>query len=133
MVLIFTTLLLVSIAGIFSVLYLKHREVTTGTLVLGSARPRADRFFHTALFWIERVIPTLARVWSAHALSTALTAVQRAIAAAILYIEQVLARLLAKLRHSTEVHHEAGEASPFLRAIAEHKKALSSERGVLEE
>jgi hypothetical protein len=132
MVLIFIALLLVSIAGISGVLFLKHRELSTGNVVMAGFRPHADRFFHSALFWIERVIPTLARVWSAHVLRGAMSAIQRSIAAAILYIEQVLARVLAKLRRSTEVRHEAGEASPFLRAIAEHKKALSVERSIHE-
>ena len=94
MAFIFLSTLLFSIIGILSLFLLKYWELQTGKMVAGSLRPKTHRFFHTVLFWIERVIPTMVRVYSQQALQAALGFVHRAVAFLVLFTERLLERAL---------------------------------------
>jgi hypothetical protein len=122
MALFFTITLAISILGVCGVLWGKHWELTTGQVLLGSVRPRIDRFFQIVLFWIERVLPLLVRVYSRRAAAAALVALHRAFAWMVLEFERLLERTLHTVRHTTDA--KRGEASAFLREVAEHKKRL---------
>jgi len=124
MVLFFTTTLLVSIAGLAAVLYAKHWELTTGNVLFQGIRPRLSAFFHTVLFWIERVMPDLIRAYSRIGWRLFLKEVHRLSALVVLHTERFLERTLHTIRHTTEVKRGVGQASAFLREVSEHKKKL---------
>lgn len=87
-------------------------------------RPTANRFFHVVLLWIERIIPTLARIYTRRAVRSSLTFAHRGTARLVVKTEKGLERTLHTLRHTTDVRRGMGEASLFLREVAEHKKKL---------
>lgn len=122
------TTFLVSIFGVSSVLFLKYREVTTGHVLFPALRPRLNAFFHTILFWIERVIPDLTRVYSKRFISWIATLLHQGTATGVLHLERVLEKTLHTLRSSTDHRLSRKEASPFLREVAEHKKKLLTAR-----
>lgn len=125
MALFFTTLLIIAIVGMSSLLYLKHWELTTGRLALGSVRPRANHFLRVGLFWLETVLPTLARVYARRGARALMHTLHVASAWIVLKIEQVLERALHMLRHTTDARHlPTTQASAFLREVAEHKRKL---------
>ncbi|MEI7720305.1 MAG: hypothetical protein WCI89_03830 [bacterium] len=123
-----------SILGILTLFALKQWELKTGKVLIGSIRPAVGEFFHTILFWIERVAPALVRTYAQHAAREVLAFVHRAVAFLVIVAEQLLQRLLHLIHHSTDVHRAAtGEASAFLREVAEHKHKLlrSGQRGAV--
>lgn len=124
MVLFFTTTLSVSIIGLVGLIVLKRFELETGHVVFLDFRPRFGSFFEQVLLWAEHILPTLARVWSRRALRAASARVHRGVARLVLFLEHGLERSLHFIRHSTDVRRSAGEASAFLREVAEHKKKL---------
>ena len=128
MVLLFTSGLIVSIVGLVSLLALKYWELSTGRLVAISARPRVSRASRSMLFFFEQVVPALVRVYSRRAWRALLGTAHFVSAWVVLKVEYVLEHTLQKLRRSTEVRRGTGEASAFLRQVAEHKKKLLSEK-----
>ena len=124
----FISTLVLSILGLTAVLSLKYWELTTGRVVAGSMRPRIDRFFRSVLFWIERVIPTLLRIYVRRAVASALSLIHRVSAELIVHAEHTLEKTLHSLRHTTDVKRGVGEASAFLREVAEHKRKLLNTR-----
>lgn len=130
MVFFFTTTLLISIAGLSLLIGLKHWELQTGAVVGGRIRGPLGSFFHTALLWVERILPTLVRVFFRRALRATIAFVHQASAWAVLWIEWGLEYVLAVLRKATSARHGMGEASVFLREVAEHKRKLLKGRAV---
>ena len=137
MVLFFTIVLYGSILGLASLLVLKHVELTTGKTLLTSVRPRMNGFFHTALFFVEYVLPALmvraVRVLFSIVRTQAKVLLARSIAA----FEHKLEHLLNVVREKTEAPRAGGQASAFLREVAEHKKTLlkrtKKDRTIVEE
>ncbi len=124
MVEIFTATLITSIVGLVLLLSIKHWELKTGSMVGRNVRPSINRFFHVVLLWSERIIPTLIRIYSRRALRSSLSFAHRGTARLVVKAEKGLEKTLHTLRHSTDVRRGMGEASFFLREVAEHKKQL---------
>ena len=124
MALFFTITLVLSSLGLVSLLVLKSYEMRTGRLFMGGLRPGLQRSLHGSVLFIEYILPGLARrgfggVWAA-----ARTVLKNAVARAILFFEGALERMLAFMRDLMQPPRGGGEASAFLREVAEHKKKL---------
>jgi len=129
MVFFFTSTLAVSIVGLSLLLGIKHWELATGSMLGRTFRARAHRYFSAILLWIEHIIPTVIRLYSRWAWRMSLRFIYRSTALLVLRTEKALEHTLHTLRHLTDVRHlpgrgGMGEASVFLREIAEHKKKL---------
>jgi len=125
MVLFFTATLLISCVALVLLLALKQWELSTGRIV-GSAwiRPQLSRYFHAMSVWIERIIPTLVRMYSKILWRAMLRKVHRITALVVMRAERILEKTLHTLRHTTDVRKGMGEASIFLREVSEHKRKL---------
>jgi hypothetical protein len=123
-VLFFTTTLGISTIGLTLLVGIKHWEVTRGRMLARGLRARTHTFFHHIVLWVEHIIPTVARLYSRWAWRRSLSVLHRVSAHAVLRVEHTLERVLHGLRHSTDVKRGMGEASAFLREVAEHKKKL---------
>lgn len=119
------TLLCVSLAGLSAILYAKHWEETHGKLMLSRVRPKAGEMLGVGLNFVERRAPALLRNAALRGYAAARVLVHRGAAWALLYTERMLEKTLHTLRHTTQVRGE-GEASAFLREVAEHKKLLQN-------
>jgi len=126
----FITTLLISILGLSLLLALKHWELRTGAVLGGRMRAPVGNFFHTTLLWLERILPTLIRVFWRRAFRATIAFVHRSSAWAVLWIEWTLEHVLHLLRKTTSTRH-IGEASVFLREVAEHKRKLLKEGRVV--
>ncbi len=126
MVLFFILALALSIAGMAALIGLKRYELSTGHVLFASARPIVGNFFKQALWWVEKVLPALVRVYTIRALRLSKIVLQRALARSILYVEHTLERVHHTVRERTTTVRAPGEASVFLREVAEHKRKLSS-------
>jgi hypothetical protein len=110
-----------------TLLSVKRYELRTNKVFFIQVRPGLGAFFSGALLWLEYVLPALA-AYQARRLYALLRAWLRAgVAWVILATETLLERTLHVLRRKTEVPRH-GEASPFLREVAEHKKKLLQDR-----
>jgi len=123
MVVFLTTLLCVSLAGLSCVLYVKHWEQSSGKLMMSRVRPKAGEVLGVGLNFVERRAPTLVRTAALRGYAVARVLAHRGTAWAVLQAERLLEKTLHTLRHTTAVRNE-GEASAFLREVAEHKKLL---------
>jgi len=123
MVLFLAVLLCVSALGLICLIAVKHWELTTGRVLFSELRPAAARVLGAGLHFVERRAPAalknLARRFYAEARET----LHLAVAWVALRTERLLERLLNTLRHTTHVRGD-GQASAFLREVAEHKKSL---------
>jgi len=128
MVLFFTVLLAISIAGLVSLLALKRWELRTGNILLAGVRPHVSEASHRVLVWIERVLPHLITQLVRRGVNEGRVLIHRGVAYSLLWAEQGLERILANLRGVTERPRSNKEASAFLREIAEHKRQLVSEK-----
>lgn len=124
MVLFFTILLAISIAGLVSMLMVKRWELRTGSMLLAGTRPHVSQASHRFLVWIERVLPHLISQLAQRGAREGRVLVHRGAAYSLLWAEHMLERVLAKLRGVTEQPRSSKEASAFLREIAEHKRQL---------
>ncbi len=124
MVTLLTAVLGISIVGMATILGLKRYELNTGRVLFASARPRLRAFFRGGFFWAERVLPNLVAHESGRAWGMVRAAARTALARGILTIEQWLEQGLRSLRQLSHAPARGGEASPFLREVAEHKKKL---------
>lgn len=124
MVLFLTTLLGLSIVGMAAMLWLKRYELTTGRVVLSGIRPVVGTYLSRVFVWIEKILPALVRSQLSQAGQALRILAQRLIAQSILTFEHALERLLHTVREKTAPTREPGEASAFLREVADHKKKL---------
>ncbi|HUD03043.1 MAG TPA: hypothetical protein VMR46_03480 [Candidatus Paceibacterota bacterium] len=125
MALFFTVTLALSLAGMLFLLAFKRYELTTGKVLFVSGRPAIGNFFKQTLWWIEKVLPALVRVYGRRMVRWCKAALQRALARSILWLEHTLEKVLRTVREKTDAPRAAGEASAFLREVAEHKRKLS--------
>ena len=121
--------LVLSSVGLVTLISIKRYELTTGRVVGAMFRPRASRFFQGISLWIERILPTLVRMYGKLLTRAFLRSVYRVTAHAVLNIERWLERSLYMLRHTTDVRRGMGEASAFLREVSEHKRKLLRAQG----
>ena len=119
----FISVLILSISGMLLMLLIKRWELATGKVVFARARPRVARAVHTSAFVAGTVAPLVARHWGEYTLELAKLLLHRAVAWTVLHTEHVLERVLYVIKHSTTPKRR-GEASEFLREVAEHKKHL---------
>jgi len=125
MALFFTITLALSVAGMLFLLAFKRYELSSGTVIFARGRPAISNFFRQTLWWVEKVLPTLMRAYSRRIMRWCKAALQRAIARSILWVEHTLEKILRSVREKTEAPRTPGEASAFLREVAEHKRKLS--------
>lgn len=110
-----------------TLLSLKRYELRTHRVFFAPARPGLGTFFAGALVWLERVLPALIAREVRRGYAWARAQLRAAIAWGIIATERALERTLYVVRRKTSVPRH-GEASPFLREVAEHKKKLLEDR-----
>ena len=123
----FIILLLVSLAGMVMLMTLKQIELSTGSILFASMRPKVNRFFKTCLIMVERVLPGLVKGGIAQMFLQMRALMQKALAHAILRFEEWLKSMLHLIREKTHPAHARGEASAFLRQVGEYKKQIETE------
>lgn len=123
MVIFFITLLCVSIVGIAAVLSVKQWETSHRKLVLGRVRSKAGEALGVGLNFVEKRAPAIVRTKTSRGYAAALVLLHKGVAWTVLFAERMLEKTLHTLRHTTAARGE-GEASAFLREVAEHKKLL---------
>ena len=123
MVIFLTVLLCVSLVGLSSILYVKHWEETKGRLMMSRVRPRAGEMLGLGLNFVEKRAPALLRDVISRAYAIARSLMHRTAAWSVIHVERMLEKTLHTLRHTTQKRGD-GEASSFLREVAEHKKSL---------
>ncbi len=137
MVLFFIVLLCISVLGLVSLVAIKRWEMNSGRVVMSSVRPTAGALFGSGLHFVERKVPGIVRnaVQRAFVLTKVLS--HRLTALVVLHTERGLERTLETIKHKTGAPAQKGQASEFLREVAQHKKALqdgsAEERAIYEE
>lgn len=124
MAIFFTVTLLVAVVGMSAVVALKRYELRSGRVFFSGARPRLSRFFGGVLIWIEGVLPATAARAARRVFVAGRSAARAAVVWSVLFVEHGLERTLHALRYKTSAPASSGEASPFLREVAEHKRKL---------
>ena len=123
MVTFFSTTLVIAILGLTGLIAAKRRESTTGRVFFSGVRPVAGHLLGKGLHFVERRAPALVRLGFSTLIAAAKTGIRFSVAWVVLRAERLLEKTLHTLRHTTATRGE-GEASPFLREVAEHKKSL---------
>ncbi len=113
----------VSIAGMVSLIAIKRWELNSGRILMAGVRPAAGRVLGAGLHFAERRAPALVKGagWTAYRVLR--RTFHLAVAWVVVHTERGLESVLHTLRHTTATHSD-GEASAFLREVAEHKKSL---------
>lgn len=119
----FLTLFALSATGMLAMLLVRRYEIKNNRLVFARARPKVAQAVETSAFVAGTVVPLVARHWGEFFVEWCKLRIHRATAWCVLWTERVLERVLRTIRHSTAPKAE-GEASEFLREVAEHKKQL---------
>ena len=83
--------------------------------------------------WFERVLPHVLSAQTRRAIHVSRVQTQRWLASTLFMLEQKLEGWLHTLRHLAEGDRPQGEASAFLREVAEHKKQLVEQQRALGE
>ncbi len=120
----FLSTLLISVCGLVTLFGVKYWELRTGGVIFAGLRQKMGWYFSTIALWGERIIPALARIYGRRAWRSMQGYVHQTIARIVVVAEYWLERTLHQLRRTTEVRYAPGEASPFLREVAEHKRKL---------
>ncbi len=121
-------LLCISIVGLVTLLSVKRRELSTGRVMFGGLRPKAGKLLGQGMHFLERQAPAIATESARRAIARGRVASHRVVAWAVLKTERGLESTLQVLRGATQ-ERGAGEASAFLREVAEHKKSLLKRSG----
>jgi hypothetical protein len=118
-----TATLAFSILGLTFLIGFKWWEDKTGRMILPQTRARVGEKIHASVSVAREKVPTLlARIGTAW-FEIVREVFKRVFARALLLSEEALEGTLKHLRR-TERKHRGGEASSFLREVAEHKKQL---------
>jgi hypothetical protein len=128
MVIFFATLLAISILGLTGLLGVRRYEVTTGRVIFANVRPAVGHWLGLMLHFVERVAPATVRFLALKLYRRGSELAHLGTAWSVLYAERLLEQTLRVLRHSTS-HEGGGEASAFLREVAEHKEQLKKSSG----
>ena len=126
MVVFFITLLGVAIVGLSGLLGVRHYELQSDKVILADLRPTLGAWLGALLHFVERVAPAIIRYWATIVYRRVSFEVHRAAAWLVIHTERLLEHTLHTIRHTT-APKEGGEASAFLREVAEHKKQLQEE------
>ncbi len=131
MVLFFCILLAISIVGLASLLSARHYELAKSRVIFANIRPAVGAWLGFGLHFFERVAPALVRHIVIHLYRRGHEVLHRAVASAVIHAERLLEQTLDALRSTTSVRtpQPGGEASAFLREVAEHKKQLQDKAG----
>jgi hypothetical protein len=124
MALFFSITLCLSILGLTTLLGLKRYELKTGRIVFERVRPRVRQVLHDVVLIAQYLLPFLARRVLTNVLVAARVLFLRVIARIALFVEETLHRWLGAVEHMLQPHPSGGQASQFLREIAEHKQSL---------
>jgi hypothetical protein len=127
MALFFSITLGISIVGLILILVLKRIEMRTGRVMLRGARPSVGRLFAGVLFFLGRVIPGVVRasfISLFHLMKRGVHFIRVEFAR---MFEKRLEGLLHRVRETTRSERNRGEASGFLREVADHKRSLSDQ------
>ena len=131
--LLFSTTLGISILGLLAILIIKRFEIRTGRKFFGRARQPLD----SASVFIVEGVPSLFHQGRHHALGTMRQWLQFGVMHAIVQVEKTLEKMLHNVREKTRTPREPGEASQFLREVADHKREILNrapqERIILED
>ena len=118
-------LLAISIVGMLTLITAKRYELSTGNLMFANSRPRMARFSNRMVFLFGTAVPLYLR-WQVGRLFRACTAwIHRVTARVVVLVERWLESVLENVREKTAPNRAPGEASAFLREVAEHKKKLT--------
>jgi hypothetical protein len=128
MVMFFTVTLILSILGMLFMLWLKRFELTTGRLVMSGVRPLVGERLAAAAQWLQERMPALLRKRVERLGQELLSFTHRTTAFVVVSVEHALERVLHTVREKTSVSPQGGEASAFLRQVADHKKELQRSR-----
>ncbi len=135
MVIFFIILLAVSLIGLFGLIVLRRYELNTGRVIFANVRPTVGAWLGFALHFTERVAPALVRHFAMRLYRRGRELARRTLAFVLVHTERWLEQTLHGLRQST-AKEGGGEASAFLREVAEHKKQLqekTTEKGAIYE
>ncbi len=135
MVILFATLLSVSILGLTGLIGVRRYELVSGRVIFANVRPTLGAWAGALLHFLERVAPSTVRYFAMRLYARVSELVHRYTAWAVLHAERLLEQTLQVLRHTT-AKEGGGEASAFLREVAEHKEQLkkgTQERAIYEE
>ncbi len=125
MVTFFMATLAISIIGLITLISLKHWELTSGKVVLGSIRPTVGEFLHQVVYFFEYSLPLLIKSLILRAVAALRRGIHAAVAWAVFFTERVLESTLVRLRRKTDLPLvRRTQSSDFLREVAEHKKKL---------
>lgn len=124
MIFFLTSTLLLSSLGIVSLLTLKRYETRTGHLVLAGVRPKVGGVLQTIVLFVEHILPALVRHTIASGWRALRDVLKRLLARGILLFELVLHRMLTYIHDVMQPPQGGGQASAFLREVAEHKRKL---------
>jgi len=125
MVLFFTVLLALSLAGMLTLLGTKHYELATGRVIFAGVRPSFSQWMSRAVFLFGTALPTYLRWQFSRACAAVSAWIQKITARGVVAVEHWLERVLHTVRKKTEAPRAPGEASAFLREVGEYKKKLS--------
>src|SRR3989344_338292 len=118
-----TTTLAVSILGLVFLIGFKWWEDKTGRTILPQARARVGERIRAGVSVAREKVPALlSRIGTAW-FQVAREVFKRVLARTLLLSEETLEQTLRHLRR-VERKHRGGEASSFLKEVAEHKKQL---------
>jgi len=120
---IFFTILGVSILGLVSLIAVKRFELATGRILLSNIRPATGYMLGRGLHFVERSAPALVRHGLTRLYAQVRTGLKSLVAWSVFHTERLLEQTLRTLRHTTAARGE-NEASKFLREVAEHKRSL---------
>ncbi len=121
----FMATLAISIFGLITLISLKHWELTSGKVVLGSIRPTVGEFLHQVVYFFEHSLPLLVKALILRAIVAVRRSIHAAIAWAAIFTERVLESILVRLRRKTDLPLvRRTQSSDFLREVAAHKKKL---------
>lgn len=112
-------------------LSVKYYELSTGRMVLGSARPKISKFAARMVFLFGTAVP-LYLAWQVERGYKGLSGwLHKGVARFVVTLEHWLERVLHRVREKTTTARSPGEASAFLREVGEYKKKLngSEEKG----
>ena len=125
MVLFLTAILVLSSLAMAALLWIKDWELRTGHMLLPDMRPRAAEILHTGATTIEQVLPKLVEQWGQDVAAWLRGSAREGLARGLAAAEMTLERALHALRHKTVPPPSAsGQASAFLREVAEYKQKL---------
>lgn len=124
MVVFFIITLGLSIVGMLALLGFKRYELASGRVFFSAVRPRVVSSLERGVRLVGETLPARARELARVEGAKLRTRLHVLFARAVLFIEHMLERILHVVRENTEPERVVGEASAFLREVANHKKKL---------